>query len=323
MDERIFKEVPAVVHDAVVNTLDSLEERPTIPVWKQSKKSVQRGRFHMSVSAAACLACFLIAGITVSAVGIVNLYRQRMEAMDENQIEEYYEIALNGEATDANRGFTVEEQSRYEELKKEYEQNGLFPESQLHLLQEGDTYDGNGVVLDSATRTLYLPDEALTDEELLQIIDFHHKIEYSIYQTNQERILNGGGWESRMTLLTDAEVDEVYLIWFGARTGTSGGYNRQLTEDEEGRYEELLRQYEEEGLYTTLEIAVIQTPEEYTGEGIAFCAGTSSYYIPERELTDEELLQIIDYDHMARYCISRIGDEVQMGLRDGYPSLED
>ena len=44
--------------------------------------------------------------------------------------------------------------------------------------------------------------------------------------------------------------------------------------------------------------------------------------MPEAELTDEELLQIIDYDHKADYCISRIGQEVMLGLRKGYPNAE-
>ena len=321
MRKSIFKEVPDVVHSAVLNTLDSLEENKIVAIRRKvNKKQI---RFRMPQAAVACLACFLIAGMTVSAMGVINLYRQRMEEMDKEEVEEYYSIALAGEITGLNRPFTAEERSRYKQLEEEYETNGLFPESQLRHLQEGDTYDGIGVVMDTAGTTLYLPEETLTDEDLLEIIDFNHKIAYSIYQVNEERIINGGGWESRMALMDDAEVDRIYLITCSTKEHVSGGYSRKLTADERSRYEELTRRYEEEGLYTTSEPAVIWRPEEYTGEGIAICVLDADYYLPETELSDEELLQIIDFEHKTNYCLNRISQEIMLGLRDSYPPRAD
>lgn len=321
MRKSVFKEVPGVVHNAVLNTLDSLEENKIVAIRKRANK--KQIRFRMPQTAAACLVCFLIVGVTVSAMGAINLYRQRMEEMDKTEIEEYYSIALAGETTSLSRPFTAEERARYKQLEQEYKTNGLFPKSQLRYLQEGDTYDGIGVVMDTAGTTLYLPEGTLTDEELLEIIDFNHKIAYSIYQVNEERIINGGGWESRMTLMDDAEVDRIYLITSSTKEHVSGGYSRKLTADEQSRYEELTRRYEEEGLYTTSEPSVIWRPEEYTGEGIAICVLDADYYLPETELSDEELLQIIDFEHKTNYCLNRISQEIMLGLRDGYPPRAD
>ena len=309
MRKSVFKEVPDVVHNAVLDALDSLED---------NKK---QNNFRMPRIAVACLAGFLIVGITVSAAEVISLYRQRMEEMDKTEEEIYYNIALAGETTSLNRPYTAEERARYDQLEQEYKTNGRFPESQLRYLPEGDVYDGIGVMLDTTSRTLYLPEESLTDEELLEIIDYNLKLSYSIYDLNKERIINGDNWESRMELLDDAEVDEVYLITCSTRADVSGGYNRMLTADEQSRYEELTRRYEEEGLYTTLEPTVIWKPEEYAGEGIAICVFDAGYYLPETELSDEELLQIIGYEHKTRYCLSRINQEVMLGLRDGYPPI--
>lgn len=321
MDKNIYGEVPEVVHNAVLDALDSLEENKVVPI--RERKGKKQTNIRMPRIAAVGLACFLIAGITVSAAEIISLYRQRMEEMDKAEEEGYYSIALAGEVNSLNRPYTKEERARYEQLEEEYKSNGLFPEFQLHYLAEGDVYDGIGVVLDTNSRTLYLPEGTLTDEELLEIIDFNLKLEYSIYELNEERIINGGDWESRMALMDDAEVDRIYLITCSANKETSGGYSRMFTADEESRYEELVRRYEEEGLYTTSELAVIWKPEEYTGEGLAVCVADSDYYFPETELTDEELLQLIDFQHKSRSIFDRISDDIRYGRRDGYPPRAD
>lgn len=356
--DEIFREVPDVVHEAVLTALDSLEPekvrirknklqdcgqpaaaaqkagrhrtagfQKAVPSPGTSDQKSLRSRsgqhaFRFSRAAAVLLACFLAAGATVLAAEGIRLYRQRMEEMDAKEIETYYETALAGEATESNRPFTAEEQTRYDTLLPQYENNGLFPQAALACLDEGEPYGGEGVFLDPSARKLYLPDRALTDEELLEIMDFHHRVDYSIYQLNQAQILSGDGWESRMAQLSDERVSEIYLNMFDNPMPTSGSRSRPLTESEQSRYDALETQYEEEGLYIEPEIPIIHAPEEYAGTGVALCTADSTYYMPEAELTDEELLQIIDYDHKADYCISRIGQEVMLGLRKGYPNAE-
>ena len=52
--------------------------------------------------------------------------------------------------------------------------------------------------LDTPNGVLYIPEKVLSDDEILQIVDLKNKISYSIYALNQERILNGDDWMSRM-----------------------------------------------------------------------------------------------------------------------------
>lgn len=287
---------------------------------KRSRQNFPMWRFPRA--AAIVLACCLALGMTVAAVEFTSLYRQRMQDMTKEEVDEYYEIANVAETNTCNRRYTVEEERRYEELKAAYQSGGLFPQNEIARLHTGDVYSGEGVALDPDTSTIYLPERELTDEELLEIIDFDCKLVYSIYEKNNERILNGGDFESRLAAMTDEMVDAVYLAWCGGNTEVSGGCSRPLTEAEERRYEELNQKYETEGLYAESDIAIIQEESEYTGSGAAFSIKESYYCIPDEELTDEEILQMIDFTHKARYSMSRIGLEIQLGLREGYPQIQ-
>lgn len=322
MNKNIFPNIPDVVHNAVLDALDSLEssghDSNIIFMGKASGKT-RKARSHYPKIAAACIACFLVFGATASAMGIVNAYRQRMEAMDEQEIAENYQIACAGETTEMNRPYTESERQRYEELNSRYESGSILPQSQMAYIQSAQEYSGTGVAMDTTCYTLYLPQEELTDEELLQIIDQHHKTAYSINQTAKEILINEYPWRERMEQMSDEEVDCVYLAMFGSKLDVSGCYNRPMSESESSRLEELTRKYEEDRLYASEDITVISSPEEYTGVGIALCSKDSCYYFPEAELTDEDLLQYIDFEHRTTYCLDRIHQDIQMGFRTGYP----
>ncbi len=183
-------------------------------------------------------------------------------------------------------------------------------------------YSGQSVAIAADTRTIYLPQKSLSDEELLEIIDFNHKMTYSIYEKNQERILAQGNWESRMAEMTDSEVDRIYPAYCASNLETGGGFSRVLRQEENQRYEELNEQYENEGLYPETELNLIKTADEYTGIGAAFCEENSTYYIPDGAASDFEFLQIIDFNHKISYCFDRIHYEIMMGFREDYPKAE-
>ena len=287
-----------------------------------AKKGKLRSIFRIPKAAAVAIICCCIFGTTVAAMGIISLYRQRMENMEEQEIEDLYQLAYAGEANSLNRPFTAEEGERYQALTEEYEKSGRFPEETLTIIADAGDYSGQGVAVAADERTIYLPEEALSDEELLEIIDFNHKMTYSIYKKNQERILMRGDWESRMVAMTDSEVDRIYLAYCASNLETGGGYSRELSQVESQRYEELNEQYENEGVYPEIELNIIKTVDEYTGRGVAFCEENSKYYLPDGALSDFDFLQIIDFEHKIPYCFDRINYEIMMGLREGYPEAE-
>ena len=73
------------------------------------------------------------------------------------------------------------------------------------------------------------------------------------------------------------------------------------------------QKYEVENAYTESPIKVITDPEEYDGQELAYCISDARFYEPERELTDEEMLQLIDLEHKNQYIFEkdRPGDRVR------------
>ena len=52
---------------------------------------------------------------------------------------------------------------------------GVFPEGALKRIEAASEYNGNGVAFLASRGTFFLPEKALSDEEILQIIDFWEK----------------------------------------------------------------------------------------------------------------------------------------------------
>ena len=50
---------------------------------------------------------------------------------------------------------------------------------------------------------------------------------------------------------------------------------------------------------------MITFPEEYDGQELVYCIADAQFYYPERSLTDEELLQLIDQEKKILYTYER------------------
>lgn len=307
--KNIWNDVPQPVHSKVLETLDSLEDK------KQTRVSMCR--FYKA--AVACLVIICVAGITACAAEAIHAYKERMTEMNRQLLEEYYTTSMlnTRETISYSRALTKEETKRYNALKEEYLTEGHFPKGTVKYLENASDYRGKGVALHAETGILYIPDKALKDEEILQIIDFFQKLHYSFYVLNEERLAAEHPWQERLQAMSDEEVDEIYINTSNGHV--FGAYSRKLNADEEARYNELVQCYEKEKWIPTNEINIIEIPEEYNGETIAYCVENSTYYFPDRAVTDEEFLQMIDLNHKHSYCLHRIGEEIRMGFRTGYP----
>ena len=113
--------------------------------------------------------------------------------------------------------------------------------------------------------------------------------------------------------MSDAEIDELYAMLSSAPVDLWGVDSRDLTPEELIRYEE----------WTETTIAVITFPEEYDGQELAYCIADAQFYYPERALTDEEMLQLIDLEHKNLYIYQRIQREIERGERAGWPETYD
>lgn len=188
--------VPEGFHNTVTETLFTITGAPA------GKKSGGRRRLtgkKMLLPMAAAL-CLAIGGCAFAAV---NLYQQRMEEMNREMLERFYSQAFAGDTFHYNRPLTREEEARFEKLNRQYEEEGRFPEGEVQYLEDYRDYTGKGVGLYAERCTLFLPDN-ISDEELLQMIDFQHKVSYSIGEIGSE-IVEGTGEDGQSFIDTAPE----------------------------------------------------------------------------------------------------------------------
>lgn len=168
--EQEFPQVPECVHRAVLEANEMILQKENKKKRRISGKGV--------LLLVACTT--LLSGMTVFAAG--SLWQQRMEAMNREEVEAYFlSIAESGApAFRYSRGLNSEEQDEFEQLSVAYEEGGIFPEGCVKMLGEVADYKGKGVGYEPVSGTFFLPQEELSAEELLQIVDFYHKAEYSV-----------------------------------------------------------------------------------------------------------------------------------------------
>lgn len=163
----------------------------------------------------------LMCGFGVSAA--INLYKNRMDALDSQEKKEYVEDVRdsNADADSFSRNLTDEERERLEVLQWEYENNGWFPESALLQIESEDDIDLNRVCFEPTRSIFYLPERTLTDEDLLEIIDFWHARDYSLQenspQLTQEELKNEIASDVRVT--GEQEADEALKKVLGVEPG--------------------------------------------------------------------------------------------------------
>ena len=98
----------------------------------------------------------------------------------------------------------------------------------------------------------------------------------------------------------DAYVEDISNAEADADT-----YSRELTKEERLRKDELMDRYLNEGLYPQRKLKKISSPEEAQADCVCFLPEMSTFYLPERELNDEDLLEIIDHDLMVDYSLAQ------------------
>lgn len=150
------------------------------------------------VGIAAC-ALTLICLVSVPvAAQIMDYVKQRMLSMNDKEFEE---IAASNdehnitrehdtEAITYSREMSEQEEKRYSELRDKYENEGLFPKGKLQIvdkLENPETIDS--LVYETYNRKLFLPENELSDEELLEIIDYYKKSDYVVQNTGQAKVI--------------------------------------------------------------------------------------------------------------------------------------
>ena len=184
--------VPESLDAKVENILEGLETEKKDSKNTDGKRANQTVRHYgfrrIVIPAAACL---LLTSVTVTASG---LYRARMESMNHEKLETYFSGLQEADvaADSYSRPLTDGEKNRLEELRQAYLEEGYFPKKEIALLDSPEKYK-KGVAFYAQRSTFFLPEEEMTDEELLELIDFREKRDYSLAKITEE--IEAGDYE--------------------------------------------------------------------------------------------------------------------------------
>lgn len=89
----------------------------------------------------------------------------------------------------------------------------------------------------------------------------------------------------------------------------SDQFSRELSAEECEQLELMQKKYEKEGILPQEKITEVDQKEEVMEGQLAFCYEDSTFYLPDTELTEEELLMIIDFWERRDYAVKEENSE--------------
>lgn len=178
-----IKETMAQIHIS-----EEMKEGIIMNIQKQMKNGKKK-TWNWKKATGIAAALVVTAGvISVPAQAFMeSIVKDRMEHYPQEEIKELNEVVQNQQvlADGFSREYSDSEKARHKELWQEYK-NGKFPEKTISQVADESAVTQGALCYVNATGVFYLPDEEMTDEELLEIIDFQHKMEYAVITANHK-----------------------------------------------------------------------------------------------------------------------------------------
>ena len=307
-------EVPDVVTERFEATINKIKAETE---WQGKDKPHFDKIVKFAAIAAAIILFFGTATLSVRAY-IRHIHAIRN--MPGEQAIALYESVYKYNSGMLSRELSEEEEKREAELFLAYSNDTAEPKSEVKIIERKEEYKGKGGVFCKEDGILYIPDKTLSDEEQLECIEFS-LIGHYIVSEGYELATNSDHYMNALKSLSDSQIDDIYVSY--AMAGTECAFlSRDLSVDETARRKALKKLYMYTDKKPVKEIAVISKSEDYTGNGVAFCTYDCTYYLPETDLTDEDLLEYIDYTEKQYYAVTRIAQDIESGLILEGPHVE-
>lgn len=153
----------------------------------RSRHHIYGSRLRAAAAFAACVLAVSILSVPVRAL-VNSLVLERMEEVPETEMETLVEQldAQDVGGDGYTRPYTEAEKMRMEKLYEQY-QNGTFPAGEIQQVDSEEEAKAHEFCFLTTTSVFYLPaDRELTDEEILQKIDFEHKRNYALQKRYEE-----------------------------------------------------------------------------------------------------------------------------------------
>ncbi len=107
--------------------------------------------------------------------------------------------------------------------------------------------------------------------------------------------------KQRLESMSEKEIESL-LDEADTRNAEADTYSRELTDEEEERKIDLSIAYKE-GRFPEGKLKKVEDESQIDKDTVCYVPSTGYLYLPERELTDEELLQIIDNQKKTNYAL--------------------
>ena len=167
-----------------IHMKEEMQKEIIMKVKRQTdRRAFGKKRLHQAAAAAA--AFVLIAGAVIPSQAAIRYFvKDRLENIPKQELEAVNQMVQgqnNAEADSFSREYSKEEIKRMQQMQEAY-QNGRFPQQTITFTDSVGQIPDDLLSYDPDTNFLYLPDRVLTDEELLQIIDFNYTRDYAVSQ---------------------------------------------------------------------------------------------------------------------------------------------
>ena len=146
----------------------------------------------------AAAAILAICVLVPTSIGLAKDGFSLYERMHQISTEEWLDIhaaysAIPAATSGYSRELTAEEATRYEELLQKYRTTKLSPTFQIHYVNGETNVTDEGLLMRLVDNNLIieLPAAPLSDEHLLELIDFEEKISYSMHRARMVEDLGG------------------------------------------------------------------------------------------------------------------------------------
>ena len=287
-------------------------------------------------AAVAALVLVVLLGGTIGVYAAKNYFVERMGKLSQEEKEEYVSEVLHSKANADvySRSFSEKEKSRIQELEQQYLNKGLFPEQSLIRISSEEEIDPEQICFWAESSTFYFPERDLTDEELLEFIDFYYTRDYSLDEDSSQtqskfEVKSEMEWQEAVELakekvqsvfgldMQNVTISQEYNQGNDGEAGFSTLYVSIITEDGVTYMASVDLQSRK------MDTLSIETGDSHYSSGIA--VDVDSYYAHEQEA--EKLAQKwnpeADYNMTEIEYISTNKQELDTGVINYYFRAED
>lgn len=170
----------------------------------------KKGNWRRMLGAAAAFALAAgVIGLPARAL-VTSVVKERMDSVPGEEMQDLSDMVQSQSvaADGFSREYSAGEKTRNKELWQAYE-NGTFPERVIAQVDSEDAVMEGTLCYDRSAGVFHLPDQEMTDEEILQIIDFQHRMSYAVAQsgvvTEEEKAAYRAEEERKRNIVQEAD----------------------------------------------------------------------------------------------------------------------